>query len=211
MDALRSGRISEQELDQRVRRILLGKAAAGLHRSRFAALDEVRSNVASAEHVATARRMAREGLTLVGDSTVGPISDRPGNRVLLLALSDRTDPARHRAFEMLLAERLPDTQLDVRLVVPGAARDMADEVARLARAADDVVIAAFVSAATWRYRPQTTAGIRLLIERVASETDAHHLAVFGTPYLAGDGASGSAGLPGLRRRPRRTRGGCRWC
>lgn len=184
--AVASGKLSEADLDAKVSRILRAKAAAGLHRARFTPLDDARRNVANAEQRAVTARIARAGITLLGDSTAAPVSDQPGRDVFVLALSDRSGAHRHRAFVDALQERLPDATIRTTLVGPAEAASARDAAVRSARNADEVVILAYASASTWRLRPQTAARFRGLMSAAARAAPRSHLVVFGTPYVAGD-------------------------
>jgi beta-N-acetylhexosaminidase len=182
--AVRAGTLSEADLDGHVRRILRAKASAGLHRSRFAPLQDVRSVVANATHRAVAARIARESITVLGDSSAGPVGDAPGRTLLLLAVSDRDSDARHEVFLGDLRERLPDVTIESRVVSRGNASSSLSELVRLAGRADDTIVASFVGASTWQSRPQTAAAFRRLINRTLTASRHFQLAVFGTPYIA---------------------------
>ncbi|NNE71086.1 MAG: serine hydrolase [Rhodothermales bacterium] len=184
--AVDSGDLAESMLDDKVLRILQAKAAAGLHRSRFTPLDDVRRDVANAEQRALNARIARAGITLLGDSTAAPVSDEPGRSVYVLALSDRAISDRHEPFLDLLRERLPETSISSTLVSPAGIGDAQAEALREARAADEVIILAYGSAPAWRLRPQTSARFRTLMRRVEQVSSATHAVIFGTPYLAND-------------------------
>lgn len=189
--AVANGTLSEADLDAKVGRILRAKAAAGLHRARFAPLDDVRRNVANAEQRAVTARIARAGITLLGDSSAAPVSDQPGRSVFVLALSDRSVSDRHQDFVSALRERMPDVTIRATLVGSAEASDARDAAVRAARNADEVIIVAYASASTWRLRPQTAARFRGLMNAAARAAKRSHLIVFGTPYVAQDAPAGS--------------------
>jgi beta-N-acetylhexosaminidase len=89
LKGLREGRLSEARLDEAVTRMLTLKAKLGLHRAtveeRLPPLDTVRARLRRPADLATARRAAGEGLTLVKDTQA------------LLPL----DPVRHRRVTMI--------------------------------------------------------------------------------------------------------------
>lgn len=184
--AIERSELEEAEIDEKVLRILRAKASAGLHRSRFTPLDDVRKNVANAEQRALNARIARSGITLLGDSTSAPLSDRPGRSVFVLALSDRSAPGRENTFLGLIRERLPGVTVSSSLVSPSETLDARAQAVAAARAADEVVVVAFGTAPAWRLRPQTSARFRDLIRRVDRAAKSTHIVIFGTPYLAND-------------------------
>jgi beta-N-acetylhexosaminidase len=89
LNGLREGRLSEARLDEAVTRMLTLKAKLGLHRAtaeeRLPPLDTVRAQLQRPADLATTRRAAGEGLTLVKDTQA------------LLPL----DPVRHRRVTMI--------------------------------------------------------------------------------------------------------------
>ncbi|MBO6576346.1 MAG: serine hydrolase [Rhodothermales bacterium] len=180
--AIENGTISESELDMRVRRILRAKASAGLHTQRFAPLDDVRREVANADQRALSARVAREGLTLLGDTAAAGISDRPGTNVAFIAVSDRSDPERHHPLREMLRDRLPGARMETVLVTPGTATSMQGAVRRAVRAADDVVVAVYATASSWRYRRETAGAIRQVFRELQGQ--GAHIVVLGTPYVA---------------------------
>jgi beta-glucosidase-like glycosyl hydrolase/CubicO group peptidase (beta-lactamase class C family) len=186
LSAVERGTLSEADLDAKVSRILRAKAAAGLHRARFTPLNDVRRNVANAEQRAITARIARAGITLLGDSSAAPISDKPGRSVFVLALSDRSIADRHREFVDALQERLPDVTIRSTLVGSTDVSGARDAAVRAARNADELIILAYASASTWRLRPQTAARFRGLMSATARAAKRSHLVVFGTPYVAED-------------------------
>ncbi len=94
VEAVQSGRISEERIDRSVRKILLMKYWAGLHRERFVDVPGHRSVVANNEHRELAREIARESITLVrNENDVLPLySDRDRDKaILIVIMTDRED------------------------------------------------------------------------------------------------------------------------
>ena len=81
LQAVRSGEINRQRLDQSVRKILEAKASLGLNKARLVDLSQLSSEVARPENLATGQSIADEAITLVRDNgTVMPLQplDRRG-------------------------------------------------------------------------------------------------------------------------------------
>jgi beta-N-acetylhexosaminidase len=74
LQAVRSGEISRQRLDQSVRKILELKASVGLNKARLADLSQLSSEIARPENLATGQSIADKAITLVRDNgTVIPL------------------------------------------------------------------------------------------------------------------------------------------
>ncbi len=67
VQAVRSGEISRQRLDQSVRKILELKASLGLNKARLADLNQLSNEIAKPENVAVGQSIADQAITLVND------------------------------------------------------------------------------------------------------------------------------------------------
>ncbi len=165
--AVKSGEITPQELDLRVRKVLQAKAMVGLHRGRFVDVNALRDYVAKPEDMALAQQVADAAVTLVRDkgnslpllqterrrriaaksgtfAADAPYEkeEEPGEGVLALILTDdmRTDSG--RAFERELRARIPDARITY--VDPRVASFMAEPVTESVLAAKVVMLVAYV-------------------------------------------------------------------
>src|SRR5258706_2537595 len=136
LTAVKSGEITQQELDFRVRKVLSAKASLGLHRARLVDVDALREYVAKPADMALAQQIADAAVTLVrdkgnslsvlqgerqrriavmgGTSPAHPtyeMEEEPGDGGLALIMTDdmRTDSG--RAFERELRARIPDAKV----------------------------------------------------------------------------------------------------
>jgi beta-N-acetylhexosaminidase len=90
--AARSGEISGQRLDESVRRILAAKYWVGLDYQRTVDLDSISTRVATREHRALSREIARHAITLVqNEGQIVPLVERTDGRVAVFVLSDSDD------------------------------------------------------------------------------------------------------------------------
>ena len=127
LEALHSGEISGQRLDQSVRKILELKASLGLNKARLVDPAQLSSAIAKPENVAVGQRIADEAITLVRDNgKVIPLQSSLGtlkpalpyqsvtevsNRLVALILADdlRTDSG--RMLEHQILARVPDARV----------------------------------------------------------------------------------------------------
>jgi beta-glucosidase-like glycosyl hydrolase/CubicO group peptidase (beta-lactamase class C family) len=92
-DAVVSGRIPRQRLDDSVRRILRAKARLGLHKQRLVNLNDLNAHIARPEWAAEAQEMSDRGVTLLRDVVHAlPLDATKPTRALLLALSGDPEP-----------------------------------------------------------------------------------------------------------------------
>ena len=157
LQAVRSGEISRNRLDQSVRKILELKASLGLNRARLADPAQLSSQVAKPENVAIGQRFADEAITLIRDNgkvislqafgtslAVLPYQSVPevSNRLVVVIFSDdmRTDSG--RALERQILARVPDAH--VIYVDPRSAAGMNTQVAEAVEAAEHVIAAVYV-------------------------------------------------------------------
>jgi len=159
LQAVQSGEISRQRLDQSVRKILELKASLGLNKARLADPGQLSSEVAKPENVATGQRIADEAITLVRDNgKVIPLqSTSPGtagaglpyqslteanNRLVVVILSEdlRTDSGR------MLEHQILARASDARVIYADArsAAGMTSAVVEAVQAAEHVIAAVYV-------------------------------------------------------------------
>jgi beta-N-acetylhexosaminidase len=161
LQAVRSGEIDRQRLDQSVRKILELKASLGLNKARLADPAQLSSQIARPENLAAGQRMADEGITLVRDNgkviplqSSGPSvgTGQPvlpyqsltevSNRLVVVIFSDdlRTDSG--RMLERQILARVPDA--GVIYVDTRSAAGMKPAVVEAVEAAEHVIAALYV-------------------------------------------------------------------
>lgn len=136
--AVGRGEITPARIDLSVRRILELKARTGVARHRFVALDSLRTIVGSAEHRATAGRIAQEGVTLLRDARA-LVPMRDGTPTVIVNYAGDQDVMAGREFIAALRQTLRSAR-SVR-VTPGTPRPLLDS---LVRPGERVVIHALV-------------------------------------------------------------------
>lgn len=135
LEAVRSGRISRQRLDQSVGRILRLKQRLGLFDGKLPDASEAERQVGAPAHLAVARRVAESSITLLrNQGRVLPLARRSGSRVLVTGSGDDATA--------LLSRLLAQRGLSARALATGSepgAGTIAGAVAA-ARSSDAVVV-----------------------------------------------------------------------
>lgn len=188
LDAVHSGKISEDRIDESVIKILRMKAALGLEHDRYVSLAGVEKYVSQPASVALAQRVADEAVTLVEDTDHQlPLAQRDG--IVAVIFTDYAHGSEgSRTFVSELRHRAPDAQIfwvnesNVGSVQPEvlAATQRASRVIALAEAVPNP--------------RRTTAGrsggsvnldagpLGLLTKIVSTEADKTIVGAFGNPY-----------------------------
>lgn len=92
-NAVASGRLKEQRIDESVRRLLAAKFDLGLVKQRITPLDQIDLNVAGRQSVELAREIAEHAITLVrNDDNLAPLrSLKPNARIFNVAITNGDD------------------------------------------------------------------------------------------------------------------------
>lgn len=107
IEAVHSGIISEERLDESVRKILLAKRWTGLAKNRMVSIDNLSSILNSGEHQSVARTLAEEAITLVKDEQhLIPLSSHSKKKILHLTLIDERHSSTGEVFNSMLENQL---------------------------------------------------------------------------------------------------------
>lgn len=159
LDAVRSGEISRDRLDESVRKILELKASFGLHKGRLVDLSHLASDVGRPENLAVGQRIAEEAITLVRENGHAlPLSTTSSgtlaaalpyqsvtearNRLVVVIFSDDLRGESGRTLERQILVRVPDARIIY--VDPRSAEGMKAPIAEAVEAAEHVVAALYM-------------------------------------------------------------------
>jgi beta-N-acetylhexosaminidase len=209
LQAVRSGEISQERLDQSVLKILQAKASLGLEKARLVDIDKLTTLVGSPQNLASGQQFSDDAVTLVRDNgkllplkltgTVKPglpyqSVEEVRNRMVAVIFSDdvRTDSG--RTLERQLRARIPDA--NVIYVDPRIAAPMSDSVLAAIDQAQ-VVIAAVYAIPTAGKIANPQAGLKnsvglpdatgaLLGKMLEHAAERTFVLAMGNPYVAQD-------------------------
>jgi beta-N-acetylhexosaminidase len=191
LEAVKSGRISQPQIDASVERILRAKARAGLHKIRTVSLDALPSVVGTRANQQVADTVSARSLTLIKDArSQVPLKLAADAQVLYLSVLDYPSgwriAAPSRTFIPELRKRWPNvTSIEL------SDRTTASEI-ELVRAMipryDAVVASVFVRTASYSGRMDLAPGLQRLLQDVTRITAASNrpfvTTFFGNPYAA---------------------------
>jgi len=195
VEAVNSGRLSEERLDASVRKILYWKARLNLHRDRFVDETHVAAIVGCQAHKALVAKVADESLTLVKNDGFFPrTAADPGKIVHVSIQRKEIDPA-PAVVEAKLKAAFP--ALKSFLVGPFTSDERRAEAFEAARLADTVVLSLFNARVVYEDNGPLSDKDRALVDRLVRAKPKAVVAVsYGNPYLAGELAGVAAFVVG---------------
>ncbi len=135
--AVTRGEITSERLDASVRKILRYKQWCGLDVNRFVNVDSVSARVATDRHQALAKRIARQSITVLGNSSgVLPLSSLDKRTILHAVFSDTEDPSE---AAMLHAEFSKRKRMERIRIDPRSNQMDFDELIKKAGSADIII------------------------------------------------------------------------
>jgi beta-N-acetylhexosaminidase len=208
LEAVRSGEISQAQLDASVLKILKAKASLSLHKTRLVKVDALSTLVGKPENLALGQQIADDAVTLVRDNgkvlpikfygTRAPVLpyqkvEEVRDNVVAIIFSDDMRTEAGRALERHIRSRVPD--VDVIYVDPRVAGVMTDDVLKAVSNAQTVIAAVYqvpvpgrVADATNSSNPVglSDAGEVLLQKVLDQAAEKTVVIAMGNPYLAQD-------------------------
>ncbi len=179
--AVKSGRVTRERIDVSVRRLLEAKARLGLHRGAQVDPVGVATRVGAAGHRAVAESAAAASITLVRDRE-GVLPLARGTSLLSVTYARPGDLLAGRAFDAAL--RPSAARFSAARVGPGTPWAVYDSLLHAARAADAVVVGAYVPPRSGLGSVGVPAGFRAFVEAVGGPGGPRVAVVsFGSPYL----------------------------
>lgn len=182
VEAVRSGRLSEERLDASVLRILETKENLGLHEDRFVPLDEIVRTVGIPDHTAVADDIARRSITLLkNDRGLLPLAGTRSARVMSVSYRRSSDVLAGRFFNRVLRDtypRLATVELD-----RDTDRGTYEALLRQARDRALVVVSTYVTAVSYSGSVAIPEELSEFIEGLSRIGVPHVVVSFGNPYL----------------------------
>ena len=205
LEAVRSGEISQAQLDASVLKILKAKASLSLHKTRLVNIDALSTLVGEPENLAQGQQIADDAVTLVRDNgkvlpmksygTRAPVLpyqkvEEVRDNVVGIIFSDDMRTEAGRALERQLRFRVPDAHM--MYVDPRVAGVMADDVLKTVIHAQTVIAAVYQVPVPGRVADAANAAglfdtSEVLLQKVLDQAaDKTVLIAMGNPYLAQD-------------------------
>ncbi|MDH3422298.1 MAG: glycoside hydrolase family 3 protein [Gemmatimonadota bacterium] len=179
VDAVESGRLSEERIDVSVRRVLAAKAKLGLDSERLVSIQNIGEVVGTPDHTAVATEIAEKSITILkNDRNLLPLRGTRSASVLSVTFRRGSDVLAGRYFNQAMRVTYP--RLRTADLEAGDDESDYDAVLRRARGQALVIVGTYSSyAGSVDDRDQLT----VLIEGLARLGVPHVVVSFGNPYL----------------------------
>jgi beta-N-acetylhexosaminidase len=182
-DAVKSGRISQQRLDESVRRILAWKYELGLFKQKITPIDQIDKIVSSQETAALSQEVANKAITLVrNDANQIPLDK--SKRVAVLGISNTFDD--EIMGPLLRQLRQNGVRFNAALLQENSTQEQIEKARAMVNNAD-VVIAAMYGRVRSGARNSVglpDSGVGILRDLLANSKDVIGVS-FGNPYILG--------------------------
>jgi len=182
-DAVKSGRISQQRLDESVRRILAWKYELGLFKQKITPIDQIDKIVSSQETAALSQEVANKAITLVrNDANQIPLDK--SKRVAVLGISNTFDD--EIMGPLLRQLRQNGVRFNAALLQENSTQEQIEKARAMVNNAD-VVIAAMYGRVRSGARNSVglpDSGVGILRDLLANNKDVIGVS-FGNPYILG--------------------------
>jgi beta-N-acetylhexosaminidase len=182
VEAVLTGRISEERLDESVLRILRAKEELGLHRQRKVPVEEVARKVGIQEHEEAAQDVADRSITLLkNERDLLPLLGTRSASVLSVTYRGSTDLMAGRVLNSGLRARYP--RLSAANLTRDTPREVYEGLLSRARRSNLVVVSLFVTIVSYSGDVAIPKEVSGFIQALAAEGISHVVVSFGNPYL----------------------------
>ena len=194
-NAVFRGKISEEQINQSVKRILLLKQWAGLDENRFVDIDKITDIVGNPRHIQLAKQIARRSITVLKSNEVLPLINKKNSKILNVVISDnenyRTEV--HRPAVSLSTEpvgdyfinqfrrRIPNVQT-VKLD-PSSNALVVDSIGNLAKKADVVLVVVFSRGRSGSGKFGLPDNLITAANRILASSKSSIIIAMGSPYI----------------------------
>ncbi len=182
VEAVRSGRLSEERVDRSVLRILHAKEKLGLQRERTVDLDRMRATVGVRAHLAVAQAVANRSVTLLKDEReLIPLLGTPTANVYSVTYRRPNDLRAGRAFNAGLRQTY--RRLRTAYVEPETTRDEYNTILTRARSMNLTVVSLHVGVRTASGSVALPEEAVEFVKKLARSPRPSIVVAFGNPYL----------------------------
>jgi len=184
-EAVEKGKITEERIDESVRRILEVKTRLGLHENRFVDLDKVDGIVGTQEHLNMAKLMARRSITLVKNSEkVLPLAPDSLRKILVVSIYGDTRTNKQRVFKEEVKKR--NKNVVAFDVDPSTSEDIYKVILDSCKNVDIVLCGMFMPVRAWRGTIGLSSTEVQFVKEIKQMGNKVIVISFGTPYLMMD-------------------------
>ncbi|MGM0547036.1 MAG: glycoside hydrolase family 3 N-terminal domain-containing protein [Bacteroidota bacterium] len=181
--AVQSGKISEERIDQSVRKLLQWKKQKNLFEDRQVDIDSLSGKINRRSNQLIADEISRKSLTLLkNDDAVLPIRANDHSKIMVVSVSDGSSGNAGSSFVSQLRNHHPDVVSHV--LDKRTSKEEKEEMRKDAKKADLIIIGSFVYVRTGEEAQMRIKDLDLLKDLTDDKPSA--LIAFGNPYIVED-------------------------
>ena len=185
VEAVRSGRLTEDRLDLSVMRVLETKEGTGLHEDRYVSLEEIPRTVGIPKHEEIADQIARNSITLLKNgNNLLPLAGTRSARVMSVSYRRSSDVLAGRYFNRAMRETYP--RLRAIEVDGDTSDDQYQDLRRVAREQAFVVVGTYVTSVNVSGSFTLPEELVEFVRYLGQIGVPHTVVSFGNPYLVAD-------------------------
>ena len=182
VDAVRSGRLSEERIDRSVRRILQAKQDLGLHEGALVDVEAIPSRVGIPEYTDLAQEIADRSIALMRNGKgLLPLRGTRTARVLSVTYRRRNDLLAGRYFNGRLRATYP--RLQTANVDRETGPDTYESLLTRARNSNLVLVSTYIAGVSYQGEMVLPEELTGFIQALSDENITHVVVSFGNPYL----------------------------
>jgi len=179
--AVKRGEISEERINESVRKILEFKYDLGLHKNRFVDVNKIRDVVATEEHLRKAKEIARASITVVKNDGILPLMQFNDKRILFITMVDSNDPYSGNSFVSEISKRYDNISFE-RVDLRSTDEELNAILSKL-NGFDLVIVSAYVRVRAYQASLALPEKQSRLLKQILASGKPVVLISFGNPYI----------------------------
>lgn len=180
--AVKKGEITEERINESVRRLLKAKYKLGLAENRLVDFSKVNAIIEKPENVKEANTIAEKSITLLrNDKDFLPINAETAKKTMFVVVAADDDPVEGQTFIPEVQRRVPNAK--IAKLDPRSTQPDYDKVLTDARGYENIVLAVFVKRAAEKGTVRLPDMQTVFVQRVIASDKNVAVIAFGSPYL----------------------------
>jgi beta-glucosidase-like glycosyl hydrolase/CubicO group peptidase (beta-lactamase class C family) len=182
--AVKRGEISEERINESVKKILEFKYELGLHKNRFVDVDKIRDVVATEENLRKAKEISRASITVVKNENILPLIQFGDKKILHITIVDSNDPNSGSYFISQLSQRYDNISFE-RVDLRSTNGELNSILSKINNF-DIVIVSAYVRVRAYQSSLSLVEKHAKFLRQVINSGKPVILISFGNPYIVMD-------------------------
>lgn len=181
-NAVKKGEITEERINESVRRLLKAKYKLGLAENRLVDLSKVNTTIEKPENVKEANSIAERSITLLrNEASFLPISKETARKTLFVVIAADDDAVEGQTFIPEVQRRVPNAKISK--IDPRSTQPDYDNVLNDAKSFENIVLAVFVKRAAEKGTVRLPEMQANFVQKAIASDKKVAVIAFGSPYL----------------------------